>query len=412
MRILYIVPYLPNPIRTRPYNLIRELSVAGNEVTVVTLVSGPDEESDLSRLRALCHRVEAVTLPRWRPIWNSLGALLTDLPLQAAYSWEPRLAQEIQDSFCANGEVASYDVVHVEHLRGARYALWSKACQQNGPCPPRPVVWDSVDCISQLFRQAAAASRKRTSRWVTRFELGRTERYERWLLQQFDRILVTSAAEREAFLALLPGETAEPPLAVLPNGVDLHYFTPGSEAEREPATIALTGKMSYHANTTMAVYLVEQIMPHVWAERPDAEVWIVGKDPPRQVMTLAEHPRVTVTGTVPDVRPYLQRATMVTAPMVYGAGIQNKVLEAMACSTPVVATSRVLAGLTAKPEQDLLVADGAKALAGAILSLLGSPESRRAMGAAGRRFVEANYSWTAVAGQLQDLYRKTTIRRP
>jgi glycosyltransferase involved in cell wall biosynthesis len=112
--------------------------------------------------------------------------------------------------------------------------------------------------------------------------------------------------------------------------------------------------MSYHANVTAALHLVNDIMPHVWAQRPAVQVWLVGKDPTAEVRRLAEtaptlpgseERRVVVTGGVPSMPEYIQGATIAVAPLLYGAGIQNKALEAMACGTPVVATAQATGAL-------------------------------------------------------------------
>jgi glycosyltransferase involved in cell wall biosynthesis len=191
---------------------------------------------------------------------------------------------------------------------------------------------------------------------------------------------------------------------VLGNGVDVEYFRPAEDNARKPATIVVSGKMSYHANVTMALFLVREIMPIVWARRPDAKITIVGKDPAPEVRALAQHPAITVTGTVDDLRPYVQHATMAAVPVTYGAGIQNKVLEAMACATPVIATPQAVVALAAVPEQDLLVAPDANGVAQAILTLLADPAKQRAIGAAGRTYVETHHNWRNIAAQLEEIY--------
>jgi glycosyltransferase involved in cell wall biosynthesis len=264
------------------------------------------------------------------------------------------------------------------------------------------MVWDSVDCISYLFSQAARSSQKLRSKLMTRFELPRTRKYEARMAQLFDRTLVTSRLDQEAFAGLLPPDAKQ--VEVLPNGVDLEYFTPGIESERDPATLVISGKMSYHANVAMVTNLVENIMPHIWAKKPDVKLCVVGKDPPRSITQLSERPGVTVTGYVDDLRPYLQRATIALAPLTYGAGIQNKVLEAMACATPVIATPRATAALSAVVGQDLLIEQDPELYANQVLELLDHPEQARRIGEAGRAFVEKFHGWEAITSQLEAIY--------
>ena len=411
MHIFFIVPYIPNLIRVRPYNLLRQLTARGHKVTVLTLYANESERADVTSLQEYCHQVIALPIPRWRSLWNCLLALPTGAPLQSAYCWQPALIRQLDQLMNVDSEQQPFDVIHVEHLRGARYGLYLQQ-QKTGVNGNIPIVWDSVDCISLLFKRAAKDSNNRFGRWVSRLELGRTERYEGRLAQQFDHVLFTSRVDKNALEALVPPNGKPTSLSVLGQGVDLDYFKPADIIKREPATVVVTGKMSYHANISMALFLVDEIMPHVWASRPEVKVTIVGKDPAREVLALAQNPAVTVTGTVADVRPYLQQATIAAAPITYGAGIQNKILEAMACAAPVVATPQAIAALTAKAGRDLLVAQEPAALADLMLTLLQDVSRQEAIGRAGRTFVEAQHDWAAVTVRLEQIYNKVISQSP
>jgi polysaccharide biosynthesis protein PslH len=426
MEVLFVVPYVPNLVRVRPYHLIRSLARRGHGITLATMWSSTGERIDLDRLAAEGIRVQAHHLPRWRSVWNSLSAAPTATPLQAAYCWLPALAKEL----CIALRQSTYDVVHVEHLRGARYALGIAGAlsARRANADDKPVraalVWDSVDCISHLFQQTARRSRSVKARLVSRIELPRTRTFEGRMVAEVDRVLVTSDADRRALQSLSPdgraaseGGPGRRPgwITVLPNGVDLEYFAPLDQQPREPATLVITGKMSYHANVTAVLHLVHDIMPRVWAHRPEVQVWVVGQNPPREIRRLAsngpcrsrQRPRLKVTGAVPDIRPYLRRSTLAVAPLLYGAGIQNKVLEAMACGTPVVASPPAVSALTVRPDQEVVLADGPDRFARKVLDLLDDPIRRNHLGQAGRRYVETHHAWEAVAGQLEDIYRGT-----
>ncbi len=392
MDILFIVPYMPNLIRTRPYNLIRHLSERGHRVTLLTLWVNEQEKEQIEHLRQMCHDAQALPMPAWQSLWNSLKAAPGRQPLQSVYSWKPELVSHL------NGN-SPYDVAHVEHLRGARYGVYLKQHTN------LPVVWDSVDCISHLFRQAAAQSKSMLGRLRSRFELERTARYEGWLMDKFDRVLVTSPIDKQALLGLVPDGAAASPVSVLANGVDTVNFYPDPAVTRDPETLVISGKMSYHANITMALHLVNEIMPLVWAARPSVKLIIVGKDPAREITSLAENPNIIVTGTVDSVTPYLQQATVAVAPITYGAGVQNKALEAMACATPVITTPRAVSALQAAPGEDVLVADNAADFAAAILALLDDPEKRETLGRNGRRYVTATHQWSGIAAQLETIYQ-------
>lgn len=419
MNILFVVPYVPNPIRVRPYQLLRTLAARGHQLTVATLWQTEAEHSDIAALEALGIEVIAEPLPRSRSLWNTMRAVPTDLPLQAMYCWQPTLASALQTLI----KQRHFDVAHVEHLRGVRYGLLLRQLQQTLD-QPLPIVWDSVDCISYLFAQAARQSRSLSSRLLTQMELKRTERYEGKLLGIFDQVLVTSKIDQQALATLAQrhsitntGIPTDKMPIVLPGGVDLgdpgYADTEGTttyeSTDRAPATLVFSGKMSYHANVAAALYLAEEIMPLIWAKSTAVKVQIVGKDPPPSIRALVKttEGKIEVTGTVPEMRPYLQKATIAAAPLVYGAGIQNKILEAMACSTPVVTTRQATGGIQAEVGRDFLVADDATHFAEAILTLLNNPTRRKQIGQQGRRYVESTHSWPALAATLEDVYTNT-----
>jgi glycosyltransferase involved in cell wall biosynthesis len=401
MNILFIVPYVPNLIRVRSYNLIRSLTARGHRVTVMTLSTG--EEDDVAKLEDHCHRVYAYELPTWRSLYNTLAAIPTSTPLQAMYCWQPALANRSIEIIESSNKKVPYDVIHIEHLRGAGYGLHLKEYLSKFNLQI-PIVWDSVDCITYLFSQAAALSARAFSRWLTRFELGRTQNYEGYLIRQFDWILVTSQADRRALLSLTSADSPAPNISVLPNGVDLAYFSPDNSVARQDATLVVSGKMSYHANVSMVLHLVHEIMPLVWARKPEVKLWVVGKDPTREIISLASNHNILVTGTVSDIRPYLRKAILAVIPLTYGAGSQFKVLEAMACGTPVISTSQAVSALEARPGQDLLVADQPAEFAETILALLDDREQRHKFGAAGRQYVEQHHNWDHIAANLEEIY--------
>ncbi|MBK9926007.1 MAG: glycosyltransferase [Anaerolineales bacterium] len=162
--------------------------------------------------------------------------------------------------------------------------------------------------------------------------------------------------------------------------------------------------MSYHANISMVKYLVSEIMPRVWVNRPQVKLVIVGKDPTPEIRALGEDSRITVTGTVDDIRPYLWKATAAVVPLVYGAGIQNKILEAMACETPVITTSKTLSSLHVISGDDILVADSADEFSQAITGILDSKTLQSKVGGNGGKYVRKHHSWNAIAKQMLACY--------
>ena len=435
MSVLYVTPYVPSCIRTRPYNLIRALLRLGHQVTLVTAAgTSSEEQGQVQELESWGMQVEVFPVPLVRSLVNCLLALPTREPLQAVYAYHPDMARRL-------GELAqndAFDIVHIEHLRAARLAQAIRNARPHPDPPPSeqgreppphsgggiPVVYDSVDCISLLFEQAVQSGAQLRSRLMTAVDLARTRRYEAQLLTRYDRVVVTSQRDKEALERLagryLPPGAQPSAITVVTNGVDLEYFRPGVPSpspvptgedqgggeERDGRTVVFTGKMSYHANVAAALYFAQEVLPHVWAGDPSVRFQIVGKDPPEAIRRLAADERIQVTGTVDDLRPYLSGATVAVCPALYAVGIQNKVLEAMAMGAPVVSTPAGCAALAAEVGRDVLVAEGEEAFAAAVLRVCSDPALAQGLAAAGRRYVEEYHSWEAGARRLVEVYEQ------
>ncbi len=389
MKILFVSPYIPSLIRVRPYNLLRALAARGHQITLLALQPPSDAGEPVDALRQFCAAVHVVPHSRAQTLLNGLAALPGSTPLQAAYSRSADFARQARALLAAG----RFDVAHIEHLRGALLA---------DALAGLPLVFDSVDSISLLFEKVLKDAPTPKSRLLAALDLRRTQRFEGRLTARFAQVAVTSGADREALLAL----GCDPArVTVIANGVDLDYFQPLA-APRDPLRLVFTGKMSYHANIAAVEDLAHIIMPLVWKHQPGANLQIVGKDPAPVIQALGQHPNIDVTGFVPDMRPYLAQAALAVSTVRYGVGIQNKVLEAMAMATPVVCSPQASSALAAQPGRDLLVGATPEAVAGHIVTLLGAPDQRAAVGAAGRRYVETQHTWDSAAARFEHLYEQ------
>jgi len=393
MHVLFITPYPPSRIRARPFGLVQGLANLGHAVTVMALASRR-EAADISQVRPFCQAAHVILHSRAELVWHLAQSALTGRPLQAAYGQSVAMQKAIREAVHPD----RFDVVHVEHLRAS---LLGSAVEG------LPRVYDSVDCISLLLRRAREANPQLLTRLVATLELGRTERYEGRVGEGYDAVLITSPEDKAALEALarrFTGQKTVRPVYVVPNGVDLQYFAP-TDGDRQPDVLVYTGKMSYHANVASALLLARAVMPLVWQERPQVKLWIVGKDPPRALTDLGRDSRITVTGYVPDMRPYLAQATVAVAPIAYGVGIQNKVLEAMAMGVPVVTSGRVQGALHVDAGEALVVADDPQEFARRVLEVLSNGQRQQELGEAGRRYVEAHHDWRVIAEDLVGIYR-------
>lgn len=404
MRVLFIVPYVPSLIRVRPYQFIRTLSKKGIKIVLASIIATSEDQRLVEELKPCLEELITIKFSSYNSYINCLAGVAGTRPLQSLFSWSPKLAGKIEQRISDGTGDKKIDLIHFEHIRGGRYGefLFTDISRQR--IPQTPLVWDSVDSISSLFLQSAEMAPSLQTRLMSRFELERTRAYERKLANFVNRVLVTSDRDKDAFVKI--ESDFEQKISVVPNGVDLDYFTPGEAGGRIPGTILISGKMSYHANARMVHHFVKEIFPLILEGFPDAKLWIVGKDPNSTIQAYANDPRITVTGQVPDMRLYLQKACVAVAPVVYGAGIQNKVLEAMACSTPVVTTPAAGVSIQGENGVDYFVADTPEDFANDVVCLLSNESERLAMGAAGRRFVEKRHDWNLIGDHLAQKYEE------
>jgi glycosyltransferase involved in cell wall biosynthesis len=348
------------------------------------------EESHVETLRRQGYEVVVVRETRGSRVLRTALALPGSQPLQVACARSKRLLAEAL-RLC---EQQHFDVVHVEHLRG----IASVAELANS----QPLVWDAVDCISSLYAQAAVAGPNLFTRLLCMLEYGRTRRYEASIQRRPLHIVTISEAERQALQHLSGHDT---PIDIVPSGVDLDYFQPTGQKRRR-YNIVFAGKMSYHANVAAGLYLHRAIMPLIWQRCPQATLTIAGSDPAPTLQRLAVDPRVEVTGYVDDIRSYIGRAHVMLSPLLYGVGLQNKVLEAMALGTPSVVSKRSAAALSACDGQDILVAEHAQEFATHALRLFQEPQLHASLESNGRRYVEQQHRWEVMTARLLNIYER------
>lgn len=395
MRILFITPYVPSHIRVRPYHLIKALSVS-HEVSLVSLVCEEYEREMVAQVADYCTSVDLVPLSKLRAYVNCFLALPTPMPLRVAYYQAPAFARHIQQVI----RERDIQVMHGELIKIVP-ALQVVLAQENIPC-----LYDSVDCISSYLQQMSAMCDPLRNIFVYT-ELAKMRRYERQSLTAFDRVVITSAHDRD-YLMALGGQLEH--IQVIPNGVDTQYFTPPT-APREADSLVFCAKLDYYPNSQAILHFCHAVLPLIWQRRPQVHLTIVGNNPPQSVRRLSADKRITVTGYVPDIRPYLGRASIALAPLLVTAGMQNKVLEALAMGTPMVATPGSCRSLQVKDSIHLLIAEGARAYADAVLTLLEDTQLAQSLGRAGRQYVEQHHSWMAVANKLSDLYQAMWVAR-
>ena len=239
-------------------------------------------------------------------------------------------------------------------------------------------------------------------RMGARFRLPFAEAMERFMFTPYQRTVVIAEDDRQALLGLQPNLRID----VIPNGIELERFALDA-IEREDATLLFVGNYAYAPNQDAARLLLDSIMPAIWQRMPRAKLQFVGVNPPDWMREISEA-RVEVTGFVPDVTPYLALATAFVCPLRIGAGLKNKLLEALAAGAPVVATPLAAAGIDVVDGESALIREPGDFAEG-VLRLLQDDGLRRKLSRQGRELVERRYTWSRVADAYEALYAE--IRR-
>jgi sugar transferase (PEP-CTERM/EpsH1 system associated) len=261
-----------------------------------------------------------------------------------------------------------------------------------------PAVIDLVDVDSQKWFDYARASRAPRS-WLYGLEGRRLRRLEQGLAAWARALTVVTEAEANLYRQFAPGA----PVHAIGNGVDLEYFQPSPTAE-EPACV-FVGALDYRPNVDAACWFSREVWPAIRRARPEARVYLVGRQPVPAVQALAAIPGVEVVGQVPDVRPYLERSAVAVVPLQIARGVQNKVLEALSMAKATVASPMTLAGLQGASTPGVVMATTADDWAAAVLRLLGDVPMRRQLGEAGRRYVAEHHCWDRCLEPFLDLLR-------
>jgi len=384
VRILFVASRFPHPPfqgdRLRGYHQLRLLS---RRHSIVLLVSAPERDGkSLEAVRPFCERIQVVPASSWRRLCRLGRAPFTSLPLQTVYFYDPCFRQKVQ----ALLQKRAFDLVHVQLMRMAPVVDELAA-------PPKVI--DLIDALSLNMTRRVQRERGPLA-WVVALEAQRARLYERALTRQYDQLIISSALDKQAI-----GEYNN--LHVIPNGVDTEAF-PFAEGDRDSHTIVFAGRMGYFPNADAAIWFALEVFPLVRRQAPQARFLIVGADPSAPVRRLGRCPGVVVTGHVPRIQDWITRATVAVAPMQAGSGIQNKVLEAMACGAPVIATPYALGGIEANDSEHLLVARDAETFAGQVVRIMQDRTLARRLARNARQLVEDQYTWDRSVAMLEQAY--------
>jgi sugar transferase (PEP-CTERM/EpsH1 system associated) len=411
MHLLFLTPQVPYPPRQgtsiRNYHLLAHLAQR-HTIDLLTFLAPGDELLPESPLYRHCRRISTVPQPI-RSTATRLADLFTSpLPDMALRLEAPAMHQLVQSWL----DDTTYDIIQIEGIELAQYARQVDPSQS-------AVIFDNHNCEYLLQQRNALTDLRIPRRWhaaaYSLIQWAKLRRYEAKVCRAANAVVAVSRPDRAALQRIAPQAT----IHVAPNGIDLNAYAsqqnevPPGETIKERFTLLFTGKMDYRPNIDAVLWFAERVLPQIVAAAPEVHFQIVGMNPHSRLDALRDHPHIEITGSVPDVTPYLQAADVYVIPMRVGGGTRFKALEAMAASKAIVSTTLGVEGIGVQPEREMLIADSPTEFAGAILRLLtdqraGALLSQR-LGQAAHDFVGANYTWEKIVPIFDRLYAKLQL---
>ena len=394
MKILFLANRIPYPPyrgdKLKIFNLARRLQKE-HELYLVTFTQTPEEEQYRTELEKIFKEVHLIYLPKWKSAMNCLSAAWDATPLQVLYFKAAAMQQKLEQVL----SVHKFDAVHVQHLRMSPYLANHKEI---------PRILDLPDAFSLYWERRMKMKAGIAKKTFQVIEHKRVLKYES-ILKKYDMSLVCSAEDLEYLKKVHHIDN----IRLLPNGVDLDTFYPREHDYSHNHTLLFTGNMDYAPNVDAVVYFAQEILPAIHQKFPGTKFVIAGQRPVQRVLDLASE-YISVTGFVEDIAAVYDTASVVVAPLRFGAGTQNKVLEAMAMGIPVVCSNIGFKGLGIASGDGAIMQTEPAAFANSVIELLSTEELRRKVGAKGVEVIQNNFGWDAIAKTLGSYLQEVANR--
>jgi len=380
MKILIVVSRLPHPMEKADgmtvYRMIKYLSPR-HEIYLACFYTHKQQLEFLPELEKYCVAVECVHLKKWKALFNMARTLFSkDLPLQVSYYADSEMHRKV------NGLIEKYQphLGYGQLFRAAQY-LQDKTCLKR-------VLGMQLSQTLNYMRMTQHA-RSLFHRILYNIEYRKVKRYEPAATHFFDSCLYISKHDKES----LDGHEKIKNISYCPHGIDVHYYTPRNDVQKENA-ILFSGVMETPTNIDAILYFYEEMYPLVKQQVPDARLIIIGKNPPRIIRGIPQRDAsVEVTGFVEDMRSYYEKAKVGIDSLRIGAGMQNKLITGMCMGVPMVCTSIANEGIGAEHGKHLLIADQPTQFARAVIDLLQGEKMAARIAKQAREFVEKYWTW-------------------
>lgn len=385
MKILFLANRVPYPPyrgdKLKIFNLAKRLKER-HELHLLTFAQTPEDLTYKAELEKIFTSVQFVYLPKWKSALNCLAGAWDNTPLQVLY-FRSAAMQKVLDALLAKEQ---FDAIHVQHLRMSPYLANRKDIGR---------ILDLPDAFSLYWQRRKTVKRGLLTAMFENMEQKRVLAYEP-IIKQYDLGLVCSQEDLEYMRATHEATNMD----LLPNGVDMTTFRSSGHDYSHKHTLLFTGNMDYAPNVDAVGYFCESILPIVRNTFPDVKFVIAGQRPVPKVQALASD-HILVTGFVKDLAAMYNSASVVVAPLRFGAGTQNKVLEAMAMGIPVVCSNIGFAGLGIKSGEGAVMETDPAQFAASVVALLQSATERERVGQAGMHVIRSKFDWDVVAQTLE-----------
>jgi glycosyltransferase involved in cell wall biosynthesis len=414
MDILFLTQIIPYPLDAGPkiktWNVLRYLSSQGHHITLASFVR-KEEAPYVEALRQVCSDIHTIPIQRSRPAdglyW--LRSQLTGRPFLIERDDLAGMRKLVQDLLAAR----PMDCIQADQLTMAQFAL-SPVSKQAGRQGKKPIrIFDAHNAVWTIADRLC-----RTVPWYVRpfvrQEARRIKAYEGMLVDQFDHILAVTELDHKDLLDAwryylldrkISNSSHPASITVAPIAIDTRDLKP---INRQPGSLEILtlGSLHYPPNADGIRWFIQEVFPLVKNSIPEVKLTIIGKKPPQDFLTLAsEDPETfTVTGYVPELRPYLEKAGAVVIPVRVGSGMRVRILEALAQGLPVVTTTIGLEGINASPGRDILVGDSPEEFSKELTRLILQPELQKSLAENGRQLVERCYDWQIVLKTMDQIY--------
>lgn len=391
---MIITPRIPYPPyrgdKLKIYN-ISKILVKKNNVHIITFYRNESDKELIKPLEDLGIRVSLVKLTLIESIFNAFLAIFQVVPFQVAWYKSKKMKKSINDLLMNQ----NFDVVYHHLIRSAQYLSENQEKSYLN-------VIDFTDAVSLYLSRMVEKERNIFKKIFIKAELKRISKYEN-IAEKFDALFICSEIDRK----FLIDKGIKQDIRILNNGIDTDYFV-SEKNDYDIKRIIFTGNMPYYANSDAAIYFVKEILPIILLKDPEVKFYIVGQRPPLSVKQLVSK-NVIVTGYVKDIKEEYLKSSVNVAPMRFGAGTLNKVLESIALGVPVVATSISMLGLQKELAKFVFIADTPTQFANTVLEIINNPSIRNELMVEGKAIISKTLSWNNIVSDFE-LFLNTKLK--